>query len=614
MPTAAGNTNNVPELANILKPNTNYQSVFSSGQFTGFLGLLDKLKAPNPVINNKAALTIAAGDQVTESIFRLLGNPSEAAKFAGRRVFFGVCTVSVNPGYRTKKGYAADLGILTRFEFREARIEVVERLVQDKNHIPAIARAALVVDYGLNSTRSLKELCCEDLAQMVGDFQKKSGGERIKALKAGIPTNLLNTGASAPLAMAVSPLADVTVLDEASSLRNQTDFGLSLAGVLRQAGLQAQASAVEQYARRRESDARTRTALASVTAYSAGGGLFGWTVGPRFRAVGNPGAKNKGAPADLLDQQTFPSLVVVGFNQDDLYPRLGLSDDGRIEVLEPYVAFTSFPRWLPLKNGWWQKRFSEADRLEASARLANASGQLAELADMVCGTFAKTAGLADFRIRALKFQTFGNDNGQNFAPELIVPLSADCKPKLLDIPSITAVVPAEVELESDPSGKPQPRPQRFAIVGKNLKAVDTAKISALSGQVGGISASFDNNAILLSATVKDKEPIVFNFPWSLTDPSGKALVLWLSGPKISVSVRKLPEKPKDEGAPIAILKATQTQAAQGAASEFSVSISPKASADDLKTAKSIIEDEINRGKLSVPDTNLTIQVNIEKKK
>jgi hypothetical protein len=617
--TAASGSTNGNISANVFggSGGTNRQPPFSASQFAGFLGLLSGLNEGSPTINNKAALNIAAGDQTTEAIFRLLGDPEKAAEFTGKQILFGAVIVSIDPGFRTRKDYAADLGILTRLDHENARPEVVKRLVQDTN-LTQNVRSAILVSYELTREETIKALHCEDLKKQLGDYETCSSDGGRKRILSGwtreVPPWLRMTNfdseAQFPVAIAVSPLADINVADEASSLRSQADFSLSLAAMLAKAGLQAQAAVLENYAHRHEQDARSRTPLVAINTYSAGGGLFGWQVGPSFRAMGDPGVKKGGIPANVLDRQTFPSLIMVAVDKGSLYPLFDLNDDGTITVKEPEISFTSIPRWLPLNHGWWkrlwQKRYSETERYETSARLVQAKTYLKT---MKAGDYKPTAALADYRLRALKYQAFGSYACQTFDPQQEVPLPS--APQAF--PAVAGIFPREVTLDADKQGVPKPTAVQFAVLGENLKYVDTKKITNLFGHVTSINVTplgnLTNNVICFSGTVTSNGPIVFSLPWSLTNSAGHATAMSLNTATVDVIFHN------DTNAPITILKTLQSEpSGTNNASEFTVQIAPKASPDDIKAALSIVINEINKSKRPETSANVSVQVNADQKK
>lgn len=600
-------SNNVPSLSNIIVPNTNAASVFSSPQMTGFGGLLAALKTPSPVLNNRMALNIAAGDQVTEAIFRLLGDPGKAAQFAGRQIFFGVATVSVNPGYRTKKDYAANLGILISLQYRPARPEVVLNVIRDKARLPKTVRAAIIANYNLTNTTAFSDLKCDDLTNLWKDAEDTCFDETLKWWVKSLPPELANPPVTRPMAMAISPLIDADVTDAASSLRHQTEFGLSLAGILQKAGLVAQASAIEQYTRRQEQDAHNRSAITAVNTYSAIGGLFGWQISPRFRSEEDPGA-GKNGPGNVLDSQTFPSLVMFGFNQNELYPLI-TNSNGKIEVSEPYLVLRSVPRWTPLKNGWWQKRFSETDRLEASAWLVEAQQRLKSLSETCDPSYAGTADLAQTRLEALKYQMFGGVTGENFTPAQVVPLPEDKAPdKPLAVPSFSYVFPSKIELNYDSNGNPQPTNLIFALLGNNLTNLDASKIAVTTGHAAATPASGSNTWMIVNTSITDGGDITFKAPWVFTN-AGKSISIDVLSPTVSVIAKKT----ADPTAPKTVMKMNQTEAAAaGAPAELTISISPNADEKQMNAARSLIENQINKAKPAGGNTNVSIEVKINK--
>jgi|SRR6266850_2057038 len=144
---------------------------------------------------------------------------------------------------------------------------------------------------------------------------------------------------------------------------------------------------------------------------------------------------------------------------------------------------------------------------------------------------------------------------------------------------------------------------------QSLKVLDPKGITLLAGQASAISASYVNNSVLVTATVTNTDSLVFAVPWTLTEASGKSTPMVVSAPKVAVSVRK----PLDTHAPRLVLKTSQIQSiAPGAPSELTVAISPDASADQISTARSLIESEINKSKPERGRTNVSIEVKVKK--
>ncbi len=622
---------------------TNSPAVFSSPQFTAALGLLKNLGAPSPTLNNLAALNIAAADQTTEAIFNLLGDPEKAASFAGKTVFFGVVTVTINPGFRTRKNYIADLGVMPRYVFVPARREVVKRWLQAPDLPDAVRGAILVASdmqfdlpfvggLGWRGAYPPFDRFRRQLRKLTKSLKSQPGRHHARAMRRyrgllarlrgqmrdwskRIPARLMDTNnVGQPLAMAVSPLADLDVSDFGSSQRSQSDFALSLAGLLQQAGLQVQASAFDQYAKRLELDAHTRSAKAAINTYSEGG-LFGWEVGPRFRAIEDPSVRRSGVPANILDRQTFPSLIIVGIRARDLSPRLELdSSKHAVTVLEPYLHFQAVSRWLRTKHHWWgrlwERRYSEGNLLQADASLGLPVSRLRALINgPQAPAYGWRARLALTRMRALSFDVFGNDIEESLSPEQIVPLPA--KPPAA--PTITAVVPKQVLAEADDEGDFPScalRQQCFAILGKNFNTVDTNHITDALQTLKHIKVgSRTDDAIRLSADITKAEPIVFMVSARLTNADDTVTTSHAYAPE-AVNVRLH----REDGAPVAVLKTVQTAASPtNSLAEFTVRIARNTNPNDLKAALSIILNEINKAK-SPNNANVSVQVQADQKK
>lgn len=126
-------------------------NVFAQPKFADFQGLLTQQQV-RPVLDNRSAIIQAAGDNAVESIFYLLGNPKQADQFKNQRVFFGLVTVGVDPGWRTKKGYAAEVVVSTELTYKRARTEVILKFLQgpDQHAMSEDLLAYLCVSEGVN--------------------------------------------------------------------------------------------------------------------------------------------------------------------------------------------------------------------------------------------------------------------------------------------------------------------------------------------------------------------------------------------------------------------------------------------------------------------------------
>lgn len=175
---------------------------------------------------------------------------------------------------------------------------------------------------------------------------------------------LLPDQARNPLVAAVSPMTEVQSLDLSSSIRQQQAFAIRLALVMSGFGAQAEAAGLMQHVDRLEQDVTTRTALNNVASYSNSGGMFGYQIGPDLRALTSvaPGGRGDSiftglgnlflgqrypGPGMMLQRQTFPVLIAIGLDKDDLDLKLDYRA-GKLEIMEPQLEFRQTTRWVPL--------------------------------------------------------------------------------------------------------------------------------------------------------------------------------------------------------------------------------------------------------------------------
>ncbi len=192
-----------------------------------------------------------------------------------------------------------------------------------------------------------------------------------------------------PLVAGISPLMESQVLDLKDSYGRQDQVAIALAVALRKGGMKGSAQLFDRFMRQQTKTAATNSALPVVNTFSASGGLFGFQVGPRLRALNDPAAR-KGGSANVLDRQSFPAVLIVGFDRADLSPVICRDYDGKFYVFEPELSVKQSSRWNPLdrklfsfsKNDWWNPldwhnpRYSERDRTD---NLINVADQFRDL-------------------------------------------------------------------------------------------------------------------------------------------------------------------------------------------------------------------------------------------
>jgi hypothetical protein len=334
---------NPPSIKNVAPDANRAEKGLYAGGFKDYLGLLSGGTAPS--ISNRSAITTAAGDTVTEGVFRLLGNPAEAMKFKDKIIMFGVSMVSVNPGWLTNKNYTAELSVSCDYSYRPARKELLIQLLENEKN----KKDANEKDADVNNLIK----CTIDKTPINESEAKNIIPKRLRKEVREIYT---------PLSTAVSPMTDVDSLDLGSSQRLQISDAMSIAASLSSVGLKASAAYFREWAKRREQDVHTRTSYAAVTAFSDGG-FFGWRIKPRLQALENPSSFDS-KPANVLEQQAFPVVVIVGIDRDDLQlgftVESGTDGNSRIAAYEPMICFRQTVSWLPNNS---RERLSETERL-----------------------------------------------------------------------------------------------------------------------------------------------------------------------------------------------------------------------------------------------------------
>jgi hypothetical protein len=300
-------------------------AALNASTFQGLLGSL--AKQSGTTLSDRDALFQAAGDTATAAMFEVLGDQTLIAKFADKKVLLGVVTVAVNPGSRTRRGYAADISTQAQYDFTLARLSVVVNFTQDPN-VDLGIRKRVAMTYGL------------PLPSGYGDpFDPR----RPIPPEYEIPSNDPLT-AHSPTVAAVAPMTQSTIGQDLNSRRAQTQLALELAGALGKAGLSAQASFFEHFAKSQQQDIDAIDVSTTVNTYTVDGGLFGFEIGPRLRPIANS-TRISSMPADILDRQSFPALVIFGFDSDDIRPRVQMDEYGQMHVYEPQLRLTTITTW-----------------------------------------------------------------------------------------------------------------------------------------------------------------------------------------------------------------------------------------------------------------------------
>ena len=98
-------------------------------------------------INDVDAVAKAEAATSIQGLMKFFHDPKTVGDFIDKKVLMGAVTVSIMPGWRTKKDFAGEISVRASYDWNEARRTTVERIIMD-DKIPERIRHRLAVDYG----------------------------------------------------------------------------------------------------------------------------------------------------------------------------------------------------------------------------------------------------------------------------------------------------------------------------------------------------------------------------------------------------------------------------------------------------------------------------------
>lgn len=194
----------------------------------------------------------------------------------------------------------------------------------------------------------------------------------------------VSPGGRRPKVLSLFPMMESQVLDLKRSRRSQVLIASYLAGVFGAGGGTIAADTLNEYVRRLESDAGTRTSLPVATGFSSGNS-FGYRIQPAFTALADP--SDDASDADyLLNPTTIPILIVILADKDeaDVWKNVALRTDVRWVRLEKrrwyhrtFVDWWKYGRYPPnaLENEATFKALSHLDKAYDSVGAAKKAGE-----------------------------------------------------------------------------------------------------------------------------------------------------------------------------------------------------------------------------------------------
>ncbi|HEX5243718.1 MAG TPA: hypothetical protein VFW23_10695 [Tepidisphaeraceae bacterium] len=526
--------------SDLVKQPTSVINELASGDggkaFAAFQGLLGNATAPT--LADRDALVTAAGDTAVKAMFQILGDPKLEDTFRTKRVLFGVVNVSVNPGWRTRKNYAADLAMTCAYDKVEARASVYQWFIRN-TRIPAKLRVKLALDQGFpppldKASQDLIWNAKQEFAAtpkgkaqanarqgarpthrghfmnwlaevleprpLIQDFSALSTDEKdqlrvdVNDVQIPGPYQASDDSSSGPLVSAVAPMTATQTLSMQNSYRNQQEIALQIALQLRLMGQQGQAEIFENYVKNLQQDFSTVNQNVIANSFSTAG-TFGFQVGPSLQAIESAKAGSYSGPAKVLDRQSFPALVIFGFEANDISPKVKVGDDGSLSLQEVQVHLLSAHNWVPINGEFYgdRTRLSESERLQLSYWTHQYDDRL-QFADIPAGTLQ----FAQNRLTNLRDKFFGAGAHFTLPMEIIAPPQH---------PQITNVEPENPDLGNGAT--------TVLLAGTDLDAIDPAQISAIDGTsvvlAGADAPKLVGNAISLKvtrATAKANTPLI----------------------------------------------------------------------------------------------------------
>ena len=501
-----------------------------------------------------------------QGLARFFHQPTEAMQFQGKIVMMGAVTVSVMPGWRTRKDFAAEVVMVNQYTYVPARREVVERMTRDLN-LPQRLRERLAYDYQL-LPRTLD-----------GD-----GKDWINREPVTIPEYLKydkeEPKGMRPLVSGISPMSQSDTLDLASVFKRQDETAIALAATLKATGWNAQSKIFNQFVKNQKKDVQTRSSSATVATYSRAGGVVGFQIGPRLKALADPASRSDKS-AFVLERQAFPALLVYGLDAADIYPRIQCRN-GRLVVYEANIKNTQRSYWQPMTQRfqgpkdwfsfkllwppvWWESRLNR-DRLVR--RALDLHDSLWDAYEVLPGKKEDENRQAQIIKWAKDIQDSGKEmeeryigaiNTQYLPPEVSVPLGLVPSPDgrgANGFPQVERVQPeiVPVALPAAKPGEAPPIPEPFEVIfaGQGLDAVRQIqcrypKEIVEFAQIGeqrkdGLITIARESSIIMHVRVKKSVALYFNLA---IDPAAYGLaaggtVPILKTPAISVVVNGLP--------------------------------------------------------------------------
>lgn len=337
---------------------------------------------------NRPAIIVAFDDNNVERILHAFHGSETPAALLGKRKLFAVSMVSVTPGWRTRSDFAARLTIRPSLRFEPARTEVSRYMLDDLRK---------------------------------ADGTVSSCGQLMGSATGALKYHFADGKAIDPAAIsAVSPMTDTRHLQLSNSQRQRKERALQLALALQSAGLDAGAKLFYEHLKDLEKDVLTDNREVPITAFATGH-QFGYEIGPELWAQTDPSA-SKPTPGYRLVRQSFPTLILLGFEDEELRPRLKCDAEhpnATPTVVEPHLYIQQTRRWIPLTE-----RAAASGPIDGEIAALNDQITRAYLSSQACKDKSVAQNVCDqinARGNALAEELMGNHQQQPLPLCMVVP-------------------------------------------------------------------------------------------------------------------------------------------------------------------------------------------------
>ncbi len=458
----------------------------------------------------------AADTSQVKNILTLMGRPEAALQYKDRKLLYGVTTVSVNPGWRSKEGYVAHIDAQATMTYRKASREMISKIIRWKQ-LPIEVRKVIAQANWQHLTAEERKVFgpfdlktqhpatvpaeCNSYFPPLPDQVDNSDGSPNPD---GIYDEDMNTRIAINV---VTPLMDTQNLALGSSSAHQIELAMQISSLLGTANA-GSASYFADWAKLNRRDTVTMSTLAVANAYSLGDSLFGFEVGNRLRGMANPEADD-GKAGMVLERQTFPALLMLGMLEDQAGPKLVRNRQNEPEVWMPELDISYNTRWSRHTRGWLWGAFdhnrSPSDSYKARNDLARARFAMSSTRDPLDQHVDRLGGESVDLYSTKK--NLSRDylvlTGNYFGNVLHTPLPAtflvadeDVETSLQDPTNKLvranelAVYPADKVIQSNAAkASAATETQYMVIIGKNLDQVDLAGLKLQGSNLQSLDAT-----------------------------------------------------------------------------------------------------------------------------